>query len=131
MSDTADPVRIEDGLTDQQRRGAELAAAGWTGVAIAAELDVRPETVSRWKRLPAWQAVYTAIVAEARGELQASLRDLAGMALDVVEGTMAGDYDPALRLRAATEVLRLAGVGRVGQSRGSGRFGAGAASDDG
>jgi DNA-binding NarL/FixJ family response regulator len=41
-----------DGLTDQQREGARLAAAGWRGVDIAEHLDVAPETVSRWRKKP-------------------------------------------------------------------------------
>ncbi|WP_295538266.1 hypothetical protein [uncultured Thiohalocapsa sp.] len=122
------PVAIEDGLTDQQRRGAELAAAGWAGVDIASELNVRPETVSRWRKLPAWQAAHEAVVAEVRGELEGALTELAGAALGELEQLLTYRHDPGIRLRAATALLQMAGVGRAqrGTSRG-GRFGAGAA----
>ena len=128
--DSSDPVSITDGLTDQQRRGAELAAAGWSGVDIGSELGVRPETVSRWKRLPAWQAAYDAIVAEVRGELEASLTELAGKALSELEALLGYDYDPSIRLRASVALLNMAGVGRVQQTRGgSGRFGVASSTD--
>ena len=128
--DTHDPVRIEDGLTDQQRRGAELAAAGWSGADIAHELGIRPATVSRWRRLPAWQAAHDAIVAEVRGELEASLTELASKALVELEALLGYGYNPSIRLRASIALLQMAGVGRVQQSRGgsgSARFGAASA----
>ncbi len=123
--ETTDPVGIADGLTDQQRRGAELAAAGWAGVDIAAELGIRAETVSRWRRLPSWQAAHDAIVAEVRGDLEASLRELAEKALAELEALVEYRHNPTIRLRAATVLLQMAGVGRSQQARGgSGRFGA-------
>ena len=79
------PVNITNGLTDQQQRGAELAAAGWSGVNIAAELGVRQETVSRWRKLPAWQAAVDAITGEVRAEISGRLMDLSQAALDELE----------------------------------------------
>lgn len=131
MKDTTDPVGIEDGLTDQQRRGAELAAAGWSGVDIAHELGIRPETVSRWRRLPQWQAALEAITSEVRGELQASLHDLAGKALAELEALVEYRHNPTIRLRAAVALLQMAGVGKAQahSGSGSGRFGAAAAGE--
>lgn len=127
MSDDKHPVGIEDGLTDQQRRGAELAAAGWSSVDIAAKLGIRQETVSRWRKLPQWQAAHDAIVSEIRGELQASLHELAGKALAELEELVEYRHDPGIRLRAAISLLQQAGIGKVQSRSGAGRFGAAAA----
>ena len=129
-TDTSDPVGIEDGLTAQQRRGAELAAAGWSGVDIASELGIRQETVSRWRKLPAWQAAYEAIVSEVRGELRASLHDLTGKALAELEALIEYRHNPTIRLRASIALLQLSGIGKVqGHASGAGRFGAAAAGE--
>lgn len=111
--DTTDPVGIEDGLTDQQRRGAELAAAGWSGVNIADEVGVRPETVSRWRKLPAYRAAIDAILSEAHAEISGRVMELSALALDELESLVTYRHAPAIRLRASIEMLRLAGVGRV------------------
>lgn len=110
---TTDPVGIEDGLTDQQRRGAELAAAGWSGADIARELQVRPETVSRWRKLPAWQAAVDGILSEAREAIGARVMDLSERALDELEALVSYRHNPSIRLRACIEMVRLAGVGRA------------------
>lgn len=110
---TTDPVSIEDGLTDQQRRGAELAAAGWSGADIARELQVRPETVSRWRKLPAWQAAVDGILSEAREAIGARVMELSERALDELEQLVSYRHNPSIRLRACIEMVRLAGVGRA------------------
>ncbi len=110
--DNTAPVRIEDGLTDQQRRGAELAAAGWAGVDIADELGIRPETASRWRKLPGWQTARQAIVDEQRGALTAALDDLAVEALVELRRLVKFPFDAGIRLRASAEVVRHAGIGR-------------------
>jgi hypothetical protein len=121
-TDTSDPVGIEDGLTDQQRRGAELAAAGWSGVDIASELGIRQETVSRWRKLPAWQAAHDAIVNEVRGELRASLHLLAGKALAELEELVEYRHDPGIRLRASVALMRMAGIGKTQVRSSAGRL---------
>lgn len=107
------PVNITNGLTDQQQRGAELAAAGWSGVNIAAELGVRQETVSRWRKLPAWQAAVDAITGEVRAEISGRLMDLSQAALDELEQLIHYKFDSSLRLRACIAMLQLSGVGRA------------------
>lgn len=107
------PVGIESGLTNQQQKGAELAAAGWSGVDIADELGVRQETVSRWRKLPAWQAEYERILSEARAELAGRIMELSSAALDRLADLLDYPHDPGVRLRAAVAVLQIAGAGRV------------------
>ncbi|MEA3277969.1 MAG: helix-turn-helix domain-containing protein [Pseudomonadota bacterium] len=106
-----------DGLTDQQREGARLAAAGWRGVDIAEQLDVAPETVSRWRKKPEYVAAIEAILSEARLEVAGRMADLTDKALDVIEDTLDYKYDRRIKLRAAIALLQLSGVGRVTSSR--------------
>ena len=115
------PVNIANGLTDQQQRGAELAAAGWSGVNIAAELGIRPETVSRWRKLPAWQAAVDAITGEVRAEISGRIMELSQAALDELAELIHYKYDSSLRLRACIAMLQLSGAGRVVASKGGER----------
>jgi hypothetical protein len=107
------PVRIDSGLTNQQQKGAELAAAGWSGVHIAEELGVRPETVSRWRKLPAWQAEVDRILFQARAELGGRIIELSQVALDEIEKLLRYPHNASVRLRASVAMLQIAQAGRV------------------
>ena len=102
-----------DGLTDQQREGARLAAAGWRGVDIAEHLDVAPETVSRWRQKPEYIAAIEAVLSEARAETVGRLADLTDKALDVIDEMLEYQYDKSLKLRAAVALLQISGIGRA------------------
>jgi hypothetical protein len=107
-----------DGLTDQQREGARLAAAGWRGVDIAEHLEVAPETVSRWRKKPEYIAAIEAILSEARSEVAGRMVELTDKVLDVVvEQTLEHPFDRALKLRAAVALLQISGIGRAMSSR--------------
>lgn len=102
-----------DGLTDQQREGARLAATGWRGVDIAEHLDVAPETVSRWRQKPEYIAAIEAVLSEARAETVGRLADLTDKALDVIDEMLEYRYDKSLKLRAAVALLQISGIGRA------------------
>lgn len=106
-----------DGLTDQQREGARLAAAGWRGVDIAERLEVAPETVSRWRKKPEYIAAIEAILSEARSEVAGRMVELTDKALDVMEDMLEYRYDSRLKLRSAIALLQVAGTGRAMSSR--------------
>jgi hypothetical protein len=102
-----------DGLTDQQREGARLAAAGWRGIDIAEHLDVTPETVSRWRKKPEYIAAIEAILSEARSEVAGRMIELTDKALGVMDDMLEYRYDSSLKLRAAIALLQIAGIGRA------------------
>jgi hypothetical protein len=106
-----------DGLTDQQRKGARLAAAGWRGVDIAEHLGVAQETVSRWRKKPEYVGAVEAILSDARLELAGRMADLTDKALDVIEDALDYKYDCRIKLRAAIALLQLSGVGRAASNR--------------
>jgi len=108
-----------DGLTDQQREGARLAAAGWRGIDIAEHLDVAPETVSRWRKKPEYVAAIEAILSEARSEVVGRMVELTDKALGVMDDMLEYRYDSSLKLRAAIALLQISGIGRVMSSAAS------------
>ncbi len=102
-----------DGLSDQQREGARLAAAGWRGVDIADHLGVAQETVSRWRQKPEYIAAVEAILSEARSETVGRLAELTDKALDVMDEMLEYRYDKSLKLRAAVALLQISGISRA------------------
>jgi len=125
-------VGLDDRLTDQQREGARLAAAGWKGTDIAESLGVRQETVSRWRKLPAYRAAIEGHLADSRNATAGRMADMVGHALDVIEEQMDYKHDRSIKLRAAIALLQLSGLGRAmaaAQSPRSGQTAAAAGGD--
>lgn len=105
-------VSIDDGLTAQQRHGAELAAIGWSNTNIAENVGVRRETVSRWHKLPAFRRVVAQLVDEHRAEQIGYLGELSTKAMAAIEDLLIYS-DPNIRLKAAVAVLGLSGLGKA------------------
>lgn len=112
-NDDESVVGLDDGLTDQQREGARLAAAGWKGTDIADSLGVRQETVSRWRKLPTYRAAIEGHLADSRNATAGRMADLVEHALDVIEEQMDYKHDRSIKLRAAIALLQLSGLGRA------------------
>lgn len=128
MTDTTDTTVVGlDGLSDQQREGARLAAQGWRGCDIADHLGVAQETVSRWRRKQEYLQAIEGHLADARTEVTGRLGDMVQKALDVIEDQLDYRHDRALKLKAAIALLNLAGVGRSMAASRPGRSGEGAA----
>lgn len=92
--------------SDRKHIAALRTAGGARARDIAKELEVRPETVSRWRQEPAFQA----FVAHYRREiLQAAadrMRSLTNKAVATIEGILDNpDAPPEDRLRAAKLIL--------------------------
>ncbi len=102
-----------DGLTDPQREGARLMAAGYKQRDIAEAVCVDEATVSRWKRRPAFIALVQAIHAESNAELAARMAELVDKALDVCESLLEYRHDPNLKLRAAIAIINASGITRM------------------
>ena len=102
-----------DGLTDLQREGARMAAEGWRGVDIAEHLQVAPETVSRWRKLPAFNHAVLRYHDHAAVATRARLVSMIEQSLDKLEDLMNYPHDKRIQLRAATALLELSGVQRV------------------
>ena len=101
-----------DGMTDGQREAASLIAAGIAPSAVAEQLSVTRETVSRWQRDKRFRAAVAAVVAERDAELGGGLRELALLALDRIEDCLSSP-DPSVRLKACALVLQSIGAARM------------------
>jgi hypothetical protein len=99
-------------LTPAQLRAAALAVRGVPGVQIAATIGVRPETVSRWKALPQFQAEIGRLVELGRkGDLSARAEALAGPALDALAAALGSHRSTVeVRVQAASALLAFAAV---------------------
>jgi hypothetical protein len=103
-------------LSPKQLLAARLAAQGKSGGQIATACGVRPETVSRWRKLPAWVRAVDEAVGDGGATLSAELADYNGAvaalvwkALDVLDREMSC-CDEKIRVSAAATVLRLLGA---------------------
>ena len=94
------------GLTAQQWQAIAMLAGGARQIDVATQLDVRQETVSRWKTDVRFQAALNLAVKEHYAAIEGIVRSAASEAVDVLRETMKSD-DPRLRLSAALSVLRL------------------------
>ena len=72
-------------LNQNQLLAIPLIAQGVSGKNVAKKIQVTEETVSRWKKLPEFQAEVNALLKECRDETQHKLRSLVNTALEVVK----------------------------------------------
>ena len=72
-------------LNENQLLAIPLVAQGVSGKDIANKLNVAKETISRWRKLPEFQAEVNALLKECRDETQHKLRSLVNTALEVVK----------------------------------------------
>ena len=72
-------------LNENQLLAIPLVAQGVSGKNVAKKIQVTEETVSRWKKLPEFQAEVNALLKECREETQHKLRSLVNTALEVIK----------------------------------------------
>src|SRR6185437_15458215 len=94
-------------LNETQHRAIQLLASGKTGAAVAAMLDVRKETICRWRQLPEFRAELNGFIEEIRESARNRLAAMVEKALEVIEADLQTTDDPARRTRTAFKVLQL------------------------
>jgi transposase len=72
-------------LNQNQLLAISLVAQGVSGKNVAKKIQVIEETVSRWKKLPEFQAEVNVLIKECRDETQHKLRSLVNTALEVIK----------------------------------------------
>jgi len=101
-------------LNKRQLLAVEMAAAGARGKAIAKQLKVTEETVSRWKQVPEFQAGVNAILKDTMESARDRLRCLVGKALETLEGAIDGDDLPIKeKVNASFKILSLCDTGAL------------------
>ena len=72
-------------LNENQLLAVQLVAQGRSGKEIAQELSVTEETISRWKKQPAFIALVNDILGQLRDTTQQKMRNLVLFALEILE----------------------------------------------
>jgi hypothetical protein len=96
-------------LNETQHQAIVMLASGKPASAVAAVLDVRKETVSRWRQLPEFQAEVNAIIEDVREAARNRLAAMVDKALEVIEADLRATDNAARRSRAAFKILQLVG----------------------
>ena len=72
-------------LNENQLLAVQLVAQGRSGKEIAQELSVTEETISRWKKQPAFIALVNDLLGQLRDTTQQKIRNLVLLSLEILE----------------------------------------------
>lgn len=100
-------------ITPRQARAAHLLASGMTVREVAGQLKIRPETLSRWKRLPAFEAEHSRAVEAVQSALRERMSGLVDKAINVLGDFHAFGSDWKGRTNLALDIIKLLGAPRV------------------
>ena len=92
-------------LNQNQLLAIPLVAQGVSGKNVAKKIQVTEETVSRWKKLPEFQAEVNALLKECRDETQHKLRSLVNIALEVIKDELENSNSDQ-RITIALKILQ-------------------------
>lgn len=98
-------------LNENQQLAIQLLASGRTGKAVAQELGIRNETLSRWRNQPQFQTELNAFVEDIRENARGRLLTLVDRALEIIEQELMSDEPSSQRTRTAFKVLQVVGGG--------------------
>jgi len=96
-------------LNGNQQLAIQLLASGKAGKAVAQELGIRNETLSRWRNQPQFQAELNAFVEDIRENARGRLLALVDRALEIIEQELKNDEPSSQRTRTAFKVLQMVG----------------------
>ena len=91
-------------LNESQLIAVQLVAQGRSGKMIAKELSVTEETISRWKKQPAFIALVNDLLGQLRDTTQQKMRNLVLLALEILEQELFNE-DNKNRVNIALKVL--------------------------
>ena len=78
-------MKMSKNLNENQLLAVQLVAQGRSGKEIAQELSVTEETISRWKKRPAFIALVNELLGQLRDTTQQKMRNLVFTALEILE----------------------------------------------
>lgn len=97
------------GLSDRQRRAAELLSMGWGVTSVAESVSVTPTTIRVWLDQPAFRLAIAYLLRIQWVATQNRITNLATEAIDFLAQTLADQERPTRdRLKAAEILLKLA-----------------------
>jgi transcriptional regulator with XRE-family HTH domain len=95
---------------DRKSVAALLMAKGIKGCDLAKVISVTPETISRWRREEAFRTLVNELRMEIVEVTRERLRSKTEAAVEVLSELMENSKSEALRIKAASEILRLSNV---------------------
>lgn len=101
----------ENELSEAQESAAAMLAVGKRQQDVAQALGIDRRTLFRWRRERAFKRALNAGRRELWSSASDRIRAMLGQSVDVLEQQLGDRYIPS-RVRAATTILRLAGVGK-------------------
>lgn len=93
-------------LNAKQEQAAILLSTGLSGSAVAMQVGITAETISRWKLSPDFLAAINAHQKERVSVAREKLRELAQKAVSTIDGLMDSKSE-GIRLKAAVSLLKL------------------------
>ncbi len=100
-------------LKPKQKKAAWMLSQGLSARYVAATIKVRPETLSRWKRLPEFKLEIEKFMQEERNESRHKLACLADASISAIWSELHDNSSGSKRLRAALNVLNLVANERI------------------
>jgi len=91
-------------LNENQFLAVQLVAQGKSGKEIAKELSVTEETISRWKKQPAFIALVNDLLGQLRDTMQQKMRSLVLLSLEILEKELLNEGNKN-RVNIALKVL--------------------------
>ena len=86
-----------------------MLVSGETGLAVAKELSVSPQTICEWKRQPAFVAEINKLRKESLEAASAKIQSSATKAVETLSELAKEAPNPETRRKAALDILRLSG----------------------
>ncbi len=104
-------------LKPKQRLAAMRLVAGESAAAIAKELKLRPETLSRWRRQPEFMALHERLMDQLDESLRPRLRHILARSLDEISASLAYKNGRDQCYKTALDVLKLVGKGAFAEPK--------------
>ncbi len=97
-------------LNARQRRAVRMLAQGTSQVTIAYELKLRPETLSRWKKMPEFRLEYERFMDQLESEMHQRILVMAALAIERVNSSLKSYIDGP---RMALNLVKMMGIDRL------------------
>ena len=105
------PSQHQETHPDRENAAVDLILEGHSDATVAKQLNVSRTTVWRWRNKPKTVALIAAKRNRQREASEARLAELVAVAMDCLESVLTdAQASPAVRLKAATEILDRAGM---------------------
>ncbi|MDE3060440.1 MAG: hypothetical protein KGJ06_05465 [Pseudomonadota bacterium] len=101
---------ISHKLSPKQVKSIHLLARGLTAVEVARRLRLRRETLSRWKKIPEFAALFEKVMTEQRDSMKHRLTQLIDASITTMTESVKLEHCTPNRFQAAFSVLKLLGI---------------------